>query len=376
MRSSRLYLSKPQFLFAILAVGVTSAFAGPLGFNTTLLASDQPGVAATTDPGLVNAWGLTASAASPFWLSINGAGTAEIYNGAGVKQGLVVTIPPGAGAGTPTGVVFNSAPGSFNGDVFLFGSEDGTVSGWRGALGTSAETLIAGSAANVYKGIALATISGNSYAYLANFRTGNIDVLKGNGAAIDLSGNFLDPNLPAGYAPFDVQNIGGVIYVTYAIQDAAKHDDVPGAGNGIVDTFDLNGNFLGRLITGGALNSPWGLALAPVGFGDVGGDLLVANFGDGMIHAYNPTTGAFVETLQDGSGNPIAIDGLWALDFGNGGASGSVTSLYFTAGPNGETDGLFGELNTVPEPATWAIVGLGLAGAALWKRRAVARKEN
>jgi uncharacterized protein (TIGR03118 family) len=279
---------------------------------------------------------------------------------------LVVTIP---GAGTPTGTVFSGVAGAFNSDLFLFASEDGTISGWRGALGTTAETLQLGSAANVYKGLAFGSTSGGNYAYAANFRSGNIDVLKGSVANPNLTGTFIDPSLPAGYAPFNVQNLNGILYVTYAVQDGAKHDDVKGAGHGIVDTFDLNGNFLSRLVTGGALDSPWGLAIAPVGFGDVAGDLLVGNFGDGTIHAYNPTTGALIETLQDAKGNPIVLDGLWALRFGNGSGSGAVTNLYFTAGTNGEADGLFGDLATVPEPGTWALFGVGLAGVVLVKCR-------
>jgi uncharacterized protein (TIGR03118 family) len=371
MRLSVNNLSIP--LFAMMAV--TPIVAGPIGFNVALLASDLPGVAATTDPGLLNAWGLAASAASPFWISANGSGTSVLYNGAGVKQGLVVTIPPG-GTGTPTGIVFSNVGGSFNSDTFLFSSEDGTISGWRGALGTSAETLVGGSTANVYKGLTLGTVGASTYAYAANFRTGAIDVINGNGANPPLSGTFVDGSLPAGYAPFNIQNLGGVLYVTYAVQDGAKHDDVPGVGNGIVDKFDLNGNFLGRVVTGGALDSPWGLALAPAGFGDVAGDLLVGNFGDGMIHAYDPVTGTLLETLQDAGGNPIMIDGLWALRFGNGASSGSVTNLYFTAGPNHEADGLFGDLATVPEPGTWALAGLGLAVALLRKRMLGSPSEN
>jgi uncharacterized protein (TIGR03118 family) len=360
-------LREVKNLLAILAVAVTPLAAGPIGFNTTLLASDQPGVAQFTDPGLINPWGIAASATSPMWLSINGNGTSELYNGAGAKQGLVVTVPP-SGSGTPTGIVFNGVGAAFNGDNFLFVSEDGTISGWRGALGTTAETLVAGSAANVYKGVTLGTTGGSEFAYAANFRTGNIDVIRGSGSAT-LTGSFTDPNLPVGYAPFDIQNLGGVLYVTYAVQDAAKHDDVAGLGNGIVDKYDLNGNFLGRLVMGGNLDSPWGLALAPAGFGDVAGDLLVGNFGDGKINAYNPTTGTLIETLQDANGQPIMIDGLWALSFGNGSATAPVTNLYFTAGPNGEADGLFGDFSTIPEPGTWALMGIGLSGIVLWKLR-------
>jgi len=322
------------------------------------LASDVPGLAKFTDPGLVNPWGISASSGSPMWLSINGNGTSELYNGLGVKNtGLVVTIP---GDETPTGTVFANIAGSFNGDAFLFDSEDGTVAGWRGALGTTAETLKLPDPANVYKGIADANIGGNGYAYLANFRAGTIDVLKGNGGAPDLTGHFTDPSLPAGYAPFNVQNLGGVLYVTYAVQDGAAHDDVPGAGHGIVDAFDLQGNLISRLVTGGALNSPWGLALAPAGFGNFGGDLLVGNFGDGLINAYNPTTGAMQGTLLDTSGADLAIDGLWGLRFGNGAGGASPNTLYFTAGLDGESHGLFGEIVNAPEPGTWLLLGMGV----------------
>ncbi|MBZ5585153.1 MAG: TIGR03118 family protein [Acidobacteriia bacterium] len=334
-----------------------AVWASSIGFTVTNLASSQPGVAPTTDSQLVNAWGLASSSTSPWWIGDNGTGVAELYNGAGVKQALVVTIP---GDGSVTGVSFSNIAGAFNGDTFLFDSEDGTVSGWRGALGTNAETLVSANDNNVFKGLTQATVGGNTYAYLANFRAGSVDVLKGNAAEPDLTGTFTDPTLPAGYAPFDVKNIGGVLYVTYAVQDTAKKDDVAGLGNGIVDKFDLNGNFMGRFVTGGALNSPWGLALAPSGFGDVGGDLLVGNFGDGMIHAYNLTSGALVETLQDPSGNPLSIDGLWSLQFGNGAAAGPTGTLFFTAGPNDESDGLFGRIDPAPEPETWLLSALGL----------------
>jgi len=340
------------FLLITLVSVAPVMMAGPIGFVQTNLASDVPGLAMVTDPNLVNAWGMGASATSPVWISDNGTGTSVLYNGFGVKQGLVVTIP---GDGSVTGVVFANIAGSFNGDAFLFDNEDGTVSGWRGALGTAAETLAAGSTSNVYKGIADANIGGNGYAYLANFRSGAIDVLKGNSGEADLTGTFTDPNLPSGYAPFNVQNLGGVLYVTYAIQDGAKHDEVPGAGNGIVDAYDLQGNFLRRIASNGALNAPWGLALAPAGFGDVGGDLLVGNFGDGTINAYNTTSGAFVQTLTGPNGNPLVIDGLWGLRFGIGGSAATAQTLFFTAGPDGESHGLFGELNQVPEPATWLL---------------------
>jgi hypothetical protein len=220
-------------MFRLVAIALCSAsvvIAAQVGFVQTNLASDLPGLAQFTDPDLVNAWGMAANATSPVWIGANGSGLSVLYGGAGVKQGLMVSIP---GDGSVTGVSFSNLAGSFNGNTFLFDNEDGTVSGWRAALGTTAETLVPGSDANVYKGLTDATIGGIEYAYLANFRSGAIDVLKGNAAAPPLTGNFTDPNLPAGYAPFDVQNLNGILYVTYAVQDAAKHDDMAGPGNGI-----------------------------------------------------------------------------------------------------------------------------------------------
>ncbi|MBZ5676284.1 MAG: TIGR03118 family protein [Acidobacteriia bacterium] len=348
-----------HIVLTTLGFGLATAFANPVGFVQTNLASDA------SDANLVNAWGIAASATSPFWLGANGSGTSVLYNGAGAKQALTVTIP---GDGSVTGVAFSGVAGAFNGDAFLFASEDGTVSGWRGALGTTAETLVIADLNNVYKGLSDANVGGHEYAYLANFKSGNVDVMKGDAGAPTLVGNFTDPNLPAGYAPFNVMNLGGSIYVTYALRGAGK-DDAPGAGHGFVDKYDSNGVLIGRLVTQGALDSPWGLAIAPAGFGDVGGALLVGNFGDGRINAYNPTTGAFVETLTDANGNPLVIDGLWGLAFGNGGSAGPTGTLYFTAGPGNESHGLFGELNPVPEPATWLLSGFSLVGLALRRAR-------
>ena len=342
--------------------------------ETDLVTNNQAAhPAQITDTNLVNPWGISHAPKGPFWVSDNGTGVSTLYkvnpdSNATSALGLVVGIP---GAGSVTGQVFNGT-GSFNKDPFLFVSEDGTISGWRGALGTHAETFQAGSAANVYKGVALGTVSGDDYLYAANFRQGVIDVVKGNNAAPNLTGTFTDPNLPAGYAPFNVQNLHGTLYVTYAQQDAQKHDEVPGAGKGFVDAYDENGNLLSRIGTGGTLNAPWGLAIAPSSFGKLSGDLLVGNFGDGTINAFNATTDQFDGQLKDSKGNAIAIDGLWGLSAGNGFLAGSVNNLYFTAGPDGETNGVFGSLSAVPEPSQFVLLGLvGVAGlsARLLRRR-------
>ncbi|SPP99682.1 conserved exported hypothetical protein [Candidatus Sulfobium mesophilum] len=340
------------------------------------LVSDIPGLAAFTDPNLVNPWGIASTPTSPFWISDNGTGLSTLYRGTGEPVPLVVTILPSPG-GSPTGVVFNTGAvnGAFGGDVFLFVSEDGTISGWRGALGTFAEVLQTADSANVYKGTTVATVGGHVYLYSANFRAGTIDVLKGDASAPSLTGNFTDPTLPSGYAPFNIQNINGNLYVTYALQDAAKADDVSGAGNGIVDVFDANGNFIKRLISNGLLsplNSPWGMAIAPTGFGEYSNDLLIGNFGDGRINAFDPVTGAQVGTLEDVTGNPLVIPGLWGLRFGNGGIGFDSSSLYFTAGIPGdgfkEDHGLFGRIS-VPEPSTFLLLGAGLAGVGLIRRK-------
>jgi uncharacterized protein (TIGR03118 family) len=210
-----------------------------------------------------------------------------------------------------------------------------------------AETIVLASAANVYKGVALATVGVNTYLYAANFRAGTIDVIKGNIGAPNLTGTFTDPTIPAGFAPFKIQLLGDKLYVAYALQDAIKINDVPGPGNGFVSVFDTNGNFLARVATQGTLNSPWGLAIAPASFGPFAGNLLVGNFGDGRINAFDLANNTLGGQLLDQGGNPLVIDGLWALTTGNGGPAGSVEKIYFSAGPNGEVNGLFGIIQPI-----------------------------
>jgi uncharacterized protein (TIGR03118 family) len=338
-------------------------------FLATPLATDA------TDRQLINPWGISASGTSQFWISDNGAGVSTLYSvdpttNAASKLGLVVTIP---GDGSVTGQVFNTAAasGAFNGDQFLFVSEDGTISGWQG--GNNALVRQTGSPANVYKGVALDTTGGHSYLLAANFATGSIDVLKGDTGAPDLTGKFLDPSLPARYAPFNISKLGNTIYVTYALQNGK--DDSPGPGHGFVTAFDENGNMLGRIGAMGTLNSPWGLAIAPSGFGSIAGDLLVGNFGDGRINVFSPdpASPAFLGQLTDvKTGQPLAIDGLWGLIPGNGSGAGNIHDIYFTAGPNDESGGVLGVLQSVPEPnaAILALIALGtLSAGRAWKDR-------
>jgi uncharacterized protein (TIGR03118 family) len=333
---------------------------------------------AANDPQLINPWGISSSGSSPFWISNNGAGVSTLYSidpTTNVATKLSFPSPTGVmipGDGSVTGQVSNGATG-FNSDRFLFVSEDGTISGWRNALGSIAETLQSPDPANIYKGVTLDTTGGHSYLLSANFGAGKIDVLKGDSSAPDLAGRFQDPALPSGYAPFNISKLGNTIYVTYALQNGK--DDLPGAGHGFVTAFDENGNFLGRIGTLGALNSPWGLAIAPSGFGSLTGDLLVGNFGDGRINIFSadPNSPGFLGQLIDANtGNPLSIDGLWGLIPGNGTGAGNISDIYFTAGPNSESGGVLGVLQSVPEPssAVLAIISIGAISAAwTWTNR-------
>jgi uncharacterized protein (TIGR03118 family) len=370
----------PVALIASLIWIATSSYAETRYVQTNLV-SDLPGMAANTDPNLKNPWGIASSATSPFWVSDNRTGLSTLYNSSGTPLSLVVTIPPepgGAPPGAPTGVVFNGTSDfQIPGDGparFIFGTENGTIAGWASALGTTAATIVDNSAAGaVYKGITLGN-NGANLLYAANFGLGRIDVFDTHFMPTNLgAGSFVDPTLPAGFSPFNVQNLGGTLYVTYALKEPGGEDDVPGPGNGFIDRFDTSGNLLNRLVSQGPLNSPWGLAIAPDSFGFFANDLLVGNFGDGHINAFDPVTGAFLGQLRDSAGNPIVIDGLWALRVGNGGNGGNPNAVFFTAGINDEMDGLFGSL-TVPDfGSTLALLAFGSGTVLLARRRLQSR---
>jgi uncharacterized protein (TIGR03118 family) len=325
-------------------------------FATRTLVADSGSGAEHVDANLVNAWGIAFNPTGFVWVANNGSATSTLYDGNGVPQSLVVAIPPGsAGVSNPTGIVFNSGAtfqvtqnGVSGGSAFIFASENGTLSGWSPAVNrTNAIVAVdTGAGGAVYKGLATATFSGASYLYAADFRNGRVDVYDSTWNRVTLpGGGFTDPNLPAGYAPFGIQAIGGRIYVAYAQRATGSIDETKGAGLGIVDVFDAGGALVRRVASGGALNAPWGMAMAPANFGAASNMLLVANFGDGKINAYNADTGAFAGTLSRSGGAPIVIDGLWGIAFGNGVNNQPVNTLFYTAGPGDEAHGVYGRID-------------------------------
>jgi uncharacterized protein (TIGR03118 family) len=308
-----------------------------------------------TDPTLINAWGLAFNPMGVAWVSANGTGVSEIYDVNGNHLLPPVTIPGPAvqtpdPPSTPTGQAFNGNANSFLGDAFIFVTEDGTISGWQSSDSADAMMRVDNSAgAAVYKGVAIGSATnGDARLYAANFHNASVDVFDGNYQPV--SGGFVDLQLPAGFAPFNVAVVQGGVLVAYALQDADKEDDTAGVGNGFVDMYDGDGNLLGRLLSGGVLNSPWGMTLSPSSFGAAPNALIIGNFGDGLIHFYNFDSANHQATLDgtinDTSDNAIVIDGLWALQFGPGTGNFATDVLYFTAGPDQETHGEFGSLTS------------------------------
>jgi uncharacterized protein (TIGR03118 family) len=335
------------FLAALVALvtNSTHATAQPSGYTRTNLVSDNPALAPITDPNLVNGWGIASLPGSPWWVNDNGTGLSTLYDASGNIQSLVVTIPPSAsnpgGKGSPTGIVGNPTS-DFGGAPFLFASEDGVISAWHPGT-TEAAIMVDKGALAVYKGLTSSVVGTGSLLYAANFHTGTVEVYDATFQPVDLGPNaFRDRFLPAGFAPFNVQAIGNQIFVAFALQDMDKHDEVQGPGLGFVDAFTPTGTLIKRYMHGPFLNAPWGLALAPSDFGQFSGNLLVGQFGSGHIIAYDINTGEVKGALQNSSGLPITIRGLWGIGFGNGGAAGPPNSLYFAAGPANETHGLYG----------------------------------
>ncbi len=334
------------------------------------LVSDGEVPADHTDSNLVNAWGLVSGPTTPWWIADNGTGKSTLFNVATDTIQAVFTVPGAGGAqGNPTGLVFNGGTGfvvnngvgSPSAARFIFASEDGTISAFKGApIVTVVPNPQAPAHDAIYKGLAIDSATTGQFLYATDFHNGRVDIFDSSFHAVTIAGAFTDPNIPAGFAPFGIQNIDGTIYVTYALQDDDKEDDVAGPGNGFVDAYDTSGNLIRRVASADELNSPWGLALAPPNFGRFSGDLLVGNFGDGRIHAFDPaqltSIGEFepVGLLHSANGPPVKIDGLWALQFGHGttatSANGLTNTLFFTAGPSDEEHGLFGFLVAVPPP--------------------------
>ena len=353
----------------LLAGGVLMAPAPALangeGYAQTNLVSDVAG-AAHLDTKLKNPWGIVHGPTTPWWVSDNNGHVSTLYRSSGEPIPLVVNIPmPGASTGgAPTGIVFNGNAKDFfvsdgtnkGSSLFIFATEDGTIAGWspsvnrtQAFIAVDHSMIPSASEGAVYKGLAIAQTEAGQRLYATNFRAGTVDVFDSSFNPVKKAAAFKDSRIPSDFAPFGIQTIGDRVYVTYAMQKPDKHDDQSGAGFGFVDVFNTEGRLLKRLIRRGELNSPWGLAVAPENFGEFSGDLLVGNFGDGHINAYDRRSGEFAGTLRKPDGNAVVIDGLWGIGFGNGNAAGPKNTLFFAAGINKEADGLFGTLTAVGE---------------------------
>jgi uncharacterized protein (TIGR03118 family) len=363
-RSLRVFAS----IVALLAWSVSPASLLASSFAQIDLVSDIPGLAAVTDPSLVDPWGVAFSATSPFWISDNVTNLATVTSGAPAVSSTTQPSVPGG----PTGQVNNGTAGVFlvspggTASSFIFDTQAGTILAWNGAVGgTGTAVQEYGNSNASYSGLAIATSGGNSYLYAAN-SAGTIDVFNSSWALTSLAGNFTDPNLPAGYVPYNIQAIGTQLYVTYVIYDSMGNE----TPSGIVDIYNTDGTFVSRFSSSANLDAPWGITLAPAGFGAFGGDILIGNFLNGEINAFDPITGAFLGTLDGSDGAPIANPGLWALEFRtNGASSTNPDALYFTAGIDDETNGLFGEIAPTPEPAPLLLTGIGILFLAMVRLR-------
>jgi uncharacterized protein (TIGR03118 family) len=304
-----------------------------------------------TDPRLVNGWGVAFNPTGFVWVANNGSNTSTLYDGNGVLQSLVVALPDGA---KPTGIVFNAsadfkvAQAGLSGTAsFIFAGEGGQIAGWSPGVDRTHTVTLADNHAGgaVYKGLAIGSVGTVNYLYAADFHNRRIDVFDASYKKATLAGSFTDPALPSGYAPFNVQALGGKLYVTYALVATSGDDEQTGAGFGIVDQFDMAGTFLRRVASGSMMNAPWGMALAPTGFGAASGMLLIGNFGDGKINVFDPVSAEFKGALNKADGTPVVIPGLWGIAFGNGVQNQALNTLYFAAGPGGEAHGAYGRID-------------------------------
>jgi uncharacterized protein (TIGR03118 family) len=348
MKTTNAYIKSALPLLAAAILTATSGRADT--YSWTNFQSDIAGVAQHVDPNLVNPWGMSVSPSGTIWVSDNGTGVSTLYHQDGTAASLVVTIPTAArnrGVGNPTGQVHNDTSffqvtknGNSGPAIFIFVSEDGSISGWNPNVDPTNAVIAVDNGTNhginhaVYKSATLGVANGHNFLYASNFHTGHVETYDESFHQVTPNG-FVDPNLPAGYAPFGIRNFNGEIFVAYAKQDHAKHDDVPGPGFGFVSVFDTSGNFLRRLVSNGNLNAPWGLTM-------VESNLWVGNFGDGLINVYDPTTGAFIETLMRADGTPLQFDGLWDM------LPAQAGGVFFTAGIADEAHGLFGLITEDP----------------------------
>ena len=352
--SHRSFAARSTAIVGLAFLLVGAAFAQHYTRTDLTTNSSSVSAAPNIDPNLVNAWGLSRATSSPWWVADNGTGLSTLYDLNGVPQSLVVTIPPPKntkGPSAPTGTIFNYtsdfnvAPGEPA--AFIFVTEDGTISGWNAAVNLNAAILMVNNPKKaIYKGCAIATTGNGSRLYATNFKTGNVEVYNGSFQRVLREERFKDTTLPPNFVPFGIQNVGGNIVVTFAQRDPGSEDENHGPGLGAVRVFDTDGHLLLRLQHGMFLNAPWGIAMAPGDFGTFNHRILIGNFGDGTIDAFNAFSGRFEGTLLDPTGAPLAIDGLWALSFaGDATQNGAPTDLYFSAGPDDEGDGLFGKIN-------------------------------
>jgi len=323
-------------------------------YDQTNLVSDVPKLANRLDSHLVNAWGIDRSGGGPWWVNAAETGLSIIYDQTGLAPFPAVTIPPPlgvAGPSHPTGIVFNSFPNDFkisgNSTVFLFCTEDGTISGWYPGL-TTAINMVNNHAFHAnYKGLTIGQVSTPSprtLMYVANFHSGAIEIYDSAFAPTTVPGTFHDPSVPSGFAPFNVLNIGGSIFVAWALPDATHDDEIAGAGLGYVSQFMPDGTFVRSLQHGPWMNAPWGMTISPANFGELSNRILVGQFGSGQIASFDPFTGLFQGLMLSHGNHPVVIEGLWGIKFGNGATAGPANELFFAAGIEDEAHGLFGKL--------------------------------
>jgi uncharacterized protein (TIGR03118 family) len=369
--------------FTVAACGGGSSSGAPpaaaMGFTDTALVTDNDTVVATAltiDANLQNPWGIAVAPGSPFWISDNNNNLSTLYSGIGANETQGVTgsasvgvAIPASAAGVqakPTGQVYNGNGGFMittsmgqESALFIFDGEAGTIAAWAKDSGATAVTAYDDGVANagnhaVYKGLAIGTVGGATYLYATDLHNNKVDVFDTNfSKPAAMQGKFVDPNIPAGFAPFGIAALNGNLYVTFAKQDSAMNDEITGAGLGYVDIFDFSGNLISQFASAGPLNAPWGIAIAPAGFGSLQGDVLIGNFGDGMINIFTPNGTALANAegpLMSSAGQPFVFPGLWSLVFGNGDSDKPVTTLFYTAGFANQTDGVFGGITLTSTP--------------------------